>query len=292
MPYRKKYKSTASKNKKRIQYRRPTARNQKRQIASTQNQIIAIKKHLSLNKERMRWHCGFHQINITNNKLIIPLTSGPSSVAPALVNNILGTPVPWEPTMTPVPQATSALRSKVVVNKQYVDLTITVGAEHDVLQYTAFVVQLQPKVAQQTYQDTGGMTNLAIENDFICPKDVLGNSTGYGIYVNNQRYKIIKRLEFETGGYQPSPGAAAGTTFTGNNNGRGTKSWSLMRTQFKLNYGSTLMKSSGDQDSSATLNYADINPEQKRFIFIFADNISDEFPQVSMSSLITGYACE
>lgn len=289
MPYRKKYKSTASKNKKRIQFRRPTARNQKRQIASTQNQIIAIKKHLSLNKERMRWHCGFYQINITNKELIIPLTSGPSSVAPASVNNILGTPVPWEPTMTPVPQSTSALRSKVVVNKQYVDLTITVGAIQEINQYTAFVVQLQPKVAQQTYIDTGGMTNLSIENDFICPKDSLGNSTGYGIYVNNQRYKIIKRLEFET----------AGTTFTNatnypstGNTGRGTRSWALMRTQFKLNYGSTLMKSSGDQESSATLNYADINPEQKRFILLFSDNIVDDFPQVSMSSLITGYACE
>lgn len=284
-------KSTASKNKRRIAKSRPTANNQKKQIASAQNQIIAMKKQLNLDKERCRWHCGFHGVSITNNALIIPLTSGPSSVNPAVVNNLTGTSCVWNMTMTPIPQNSSVLRSKVVVNKQYVDLTITAGNEGSTTQFTAFLVQLQPKVAQQTYVATSGMTSLSINDDFAAPLTSLGANTGYGPYVNNQKYKIIKRLEFETGGFEHIHGA--GTTATGNT-GRGTRSWYLHRTQFKVNYGSTLMKSSGDGDSLSTLQYADINPEQKRFIIIFNDNntLDLQYPTVNMSSLITGYTCE
>lgn len=288
-----KYKTTAGKNKRRIRTRRPTARNQKKQIASTQNQIIAIKKHLNLEKERMRWHCGFHDVSITGYPLVIPLTSGPSTVSPAQMNTTLGTDVPWNVTMTPAPQNSSALRSKCVVNKQYVDLTISAGNESDLLQFTAFLVQLQPKVAQQTYDNTSSMSSLVRDEDFVTTNTVLGTDSGYGAYLNNAKYKIIKRLEFETGGYAPSPGAAAGTTYTGNS-GSGTNSWYLKRTQFKVNYGSTVFKSAGQGESQLTLSYPEINPEQKRFIVIFSDNsITDlENPTVSMSSLITGYALE
>ena len=137
--------TTAIKNKRRIRRARPTARNQKRQIASTQNQIIAIKQHLNLTKERMRWHCGFTDVAVTAYPLIIPLTSGPSQVAPAALNNLVALPVPWNVTMTPSPQNNTALRSKVVVNKQYIDLTIKSATEPDPLQFTAFIVQLQEK---------------------------------------------------------------------------------------------------------------------------------------------------
>ena len=291
MPRRRK--TTAAKNKRRIRTRRPTARNQKKQIASTQNQIIAIKKHLNLGKERMRWHCGFHDVSITGYPLVIPLTSGPSTVNPAVMNTTLGTDVPWNVTMTPAPQNSSALRSKCVVNKQYVDLSISAGNETDLLQFTAFLVQLQPKVAQQTYDNTSSMSSLVRDDDFVTTNTVLGTDSGYGAYLNNSKYKIIKRLEFETAGHPPTgytgnPGTATGNT------GRGTNSWYLKRTQFKVNYGSTLFKSSGLGESQLTLSYPEINPEQKRFIIIFSDNsITDlEDPTVSMSSLITGYAVE
>lgn len=286
-------KTVASKNKRRINKSRPTARNQKRQIASAQNQIIAIKKSLNLSKERIRWHCGFASINMTSYPLVIPLTSGPSTANPAAVNNVTGTTVPWNITMTSSPQDVQTIRSKVVVNKQYVDLTVTAGSENSLLHLTAFVVQLQPKAASQTYAATSSMSSLTRGQDFITPLNSLGNDSGYGAYVNNARYKIIKRLEFETAGYAPSgylnqPGASTG------NVGRGTNGWYVKRTQMKLNYGSTLFKSTGSGASSQTLDYAEINPEQKRFIIIFSDNsLTDlEFPTVGMSSLITGYAVE
>lgn len=287
MPPRRK--TTATKNKRRIRNRRPTARNQKRQIASTQNQIIAIKNHLNLTKQRMRWHCGFVGLAINSYPLIIPLTSGPSTTNPAVINNLTSTSLPWRVVMTPEPQSTTALRSKVVVNKQYVDLTITSGTENSQLQFTAFVVQLQEKVAQQTYTKTAGMTGLVSDEDYCNPKTALGVDTGYGPYVNNQKFRVIKRLEFET--FSGASGGAGGST---GNVGQGTRSGIIHRTQMKLNYGSTLFKSSGDGDSSATLEYADINPEQKRFIVIFSDNsLADlQYPTVSMSSLITGYAAE
>lgn len=287
-------KTTAHKNKRRIRRQRPNARNQKRQIASTQNQIIAIKKHLNLSKERMRWHCGFHDATINSYPLIIPLTSGPSTVSPAQMNTTLGTDVPWNVTMTPVPQQGSNLRSKVIVNKQYVDLTITAGNESSVLQFTAFLVQLQPKTAQQTYESTSSMSSLTRNEDFITTNNILGVDSGYGAYLNNDKFKIIKRIEFETGG---RPLTDYSTIQAGNSTGdtgRGTRSWYLRRAQMKVNYGSTLFKSAGNSDSSLTLEYKDINPEQKRFIIIFSDNgTADlESPTVSMSSLITGYAVE
>ena len=39
--------------------------------------------------------------------------------------------------------------------------------ENAQLQFTAFMVQLQPKVAQQTYTDTGGMTALTSDDDTL-----------------------------------------------------------------------------------------------------------------------------
>ena len=287
MPRR--YKSTAAKNKRRISKSAPTARNQKKQIASAQNQIVAIKKHINLTKERMRWHCGFTDVNVTSYPLIIPLTSGPKPLSPANMNTVIATPVPWNVTMTPNPQNLGTFRSKVVVNKQYIDLTVATGNENAVISFTAFIVQLQPKVAQQTYQETSQMSALTRDADFATPLNALGQDSGYGAYLNNQRFRIIKRLEFETTG--GASGGAAGST---GNTGKGTRMGLLHRAQAKLNYGSTIFKSSGNGATSQTLTYSEINPEQKRFIVLFSDNslVDLEFPTVSMSSLITGYAAE
>jgi len=293
MPNGRRNTKTSTKNRRRIVHGKPSARNQKKQILSNQNQIVSLQRHLNLGKERMRWHCGFHDVTMSGYPLVIPLTSGPSTVSPAVMNTTLGTDVPWNVTMTPAPQNSSALRSKCIVNKQYVDLTITAGNETDMLQFTAFVVQLQPKAAQQTYDNTSSMSSLTYDDDFVTTKTVLGTDSGYGAYLNNEKYKIIKRLEFETAGHPPTgyagqPGASTGNT------GHGTNGWYCKRTQFKLNYGNTLFKSSGQGESQLTLSYPEINPAQKRFIIIFSDNSITDFenPSVSMSSLVTGYAVE
>lgn len=281
--------TAAAKNRRRVRHQRPNARNQKKQIASTQNQIIAIKTHLNLTKQRMKWHCGFTDVAITSYPLIIPLTSGPSTVNPATMNTVIPFPVQWDTTMTAAPQNSSVLRSKVVVNKQYVDMTIKSNTENAPLQFTAFVVQLVDRTAQQTYADTGNMTTLVRGDDYITPLNSLSADSGYGAYINSAKYRIIRRLEFETLG--GASGGAAGST---GNVGRGTRTGILHRTQFKLNYGSTLFKSSGDGDNSLTLEYEKMNPEQKRFIMVFSDNslIDLQFPSVSMSCLTTGYAAE
>jgi len=157
------------------------------------------------------------------------------------------------------------------------------------LSFTAFIIQLQSKTASQTYTDTGGMTAMTRNDDYCTPLDSLSQDSGYGAFVNNAKYRIIKRLEFETLG--GASGGAAGST---GNTGRGTRTGILHRCQAKINYGSTLFKSSGQGESSSSLNYSEINPEQKRFIVIFSNNslVDLEYPTVSMSSLITGYAAE
>ena len=298
MPRRK---STAVKNRRRIRRQRPTARNQKRQIASTQNQIIAIKKHINLTKQRMRWRCGFVGLNMDEYPLIIPLTSGPSVTTPATVNNS-GVPqsVAWVETMTAATNSgnnTGNARSTFVVNKQYCDLTIMSGSEAALISHTAFIVQLKDKTARQTYVDTAGMSSLTRGNDYATPDSntVPATDSGYGAFINTDKYKIIKRLELETAG-------SLGTAFpdklhpgASGNNGRGTRTMQCHRAQFKLNYGSTVLKSAGDsQQDGGSLNYDDINPEQKRFLIIFNNNalVDGEYPTVSLSSLITGYAAE
>lgn len=291
MPSRKNNKSAGAKNKRRIRFCRPTANNQKRQIMSTQNQILSIKKHLNLTKERIRWHCGVTGVSMTTYPLIIPLTSGPSISNPAIINNISSTPLPWNVTMTPSVQNVLTSRNKIIVNKQYVDFTITGGNENELLHYTAFLVQLNERNATQTYNDTGDMSGMVRNEDYVTPTTTLGIDTGYGAYVNTDKYKIIKRLEFETAGVWPVTNTSTAT----GNTGRGTNAFYVKRVQFKVNYGSTLMSAAGDAASTgASLPYAEIKPEQKRFIVVFSNNsLTDlEYPTFNISSLITGYAVE
>lgn len=285
--------SSARRNTRRIKYRRPSARNQRRQILSNQRQLTAVKQQLNLNKERVRWRSGFTEIAMTatSGVNIIPLTSGPSTVNAAVMNTVIGEIVPWDITMTPVPQSSNVLRSKYVINNQYVDLLITAGNETAALNYTAFLVQLQPKTATQTYAETGSMTTLIRDTDYATPLNALGVDSGYGAYMNTSRFKIIKRLEFETAGY--SPGANAIGQATGNV-GSGTNSWAMKRCQFKVPYGNTVLKSTGLQATGSGLAYSEIPPEHKRFIVIFSNNslLDAEVPNVAMSCLTTGYACE
>ncbi|AXQ65899.1 MAG: putative capsid protein [Circoviridae sp.] len=301
MPYGKrryapKRRSASRRNLRRIKYRRPSARNQRRQIKSNQRQLMSVKRSLNLNKERVRWQSGFTAVDLTSatGVNVIPLTSGPSTIDPAMLNNVSSIIVPWRITMTPVPQASNVLRSKYVINSQYVDLTITSNtAEHAPINYTAFLVQLNSKCANQTYAETGDMHTLVHDTDYTTALNPSGFDSGYGAYLNTSRFKIIKRLEFETGGTTYSN--ATNFSSTGNT-GSGTQSWAMRRVQFKVPYGNTVMKSTGMQATASGLQYAEIPPEQKRFIIIFSTNLANhDAPNVgrmSMSCLTTGYACE
>lgn len=284
---------TSVKNRRRIVHGKPTARNQKKQILSNQNQIVALKRHVNLSKERLRWHTGFTAVSMTSYPMVIPLTSGPSTASPAALNTVIGEIVPWQITMTPAPQSTNTIRSKCVVNSQWVDLSVYAGNETSLLAHTAFLVQLDEKNARQVYEETGNMQSLVRGRDFITPLNSLGTDSGYGAYLNNDRFKIIKRLEFETAGHEPvgyvgNPGTSTGNT------GSGTNSWFVKRCQFKVNYGNTVFKSTGDGATQQSLSYSELPSPSKRFIIMFNDNIRTdlEYPYVSMSSLITGYAPE
>lgn len=293
MPYGKrrysaKRRSSARRNLRRIKYRRPSARNQRRQIKSNQRQLMSLRQHVNLNKERIRWRSGFIESQITTFPFIIPLTSGPSPNNPAITS--AGVPVPWSVTMTPAPQNINSIRSKVVVNSQWIDLSITGGNEPAPLYCTAFLVQLQEDTASQVYFETANMTALAKDTDYCNPDSIVpGVSSGYGAYLNNSRFKIIKRMEFSTIGDTIGwPGGPPG-----GNTGSGLGA-ALKRTQHKLNYGNTVLKSTGGGATSNSLEYSEIDPKHKRFIIIFNDNslLDQEYPNVAMSCLTTGYAAE
>jgi len=194
--------------------------------------------------------------------------------------------------MTTAPEYANTVRSKVVVNSQFIDMTITSGSEPSLLHLTAFIVKLQPKTATQVYKETGSMLNLTRDTDFSTSVNTLGQDSGYGAYLNTSRFKIIKRLEFET---QGSPGATLGNTAAGSNDtGSGTRTLSCRRQQFKLNYGQTVMSSTGNGASSSTLTYDEIDPRHKHFIIIISNDstVDGESPSLTFNSLISGYACE
>jgi len=199
--------------------------------------------------------------------------------------------VPWSVTMTTEPQTINTLRSKVVVNNQWLDMSITGGNEPSPLYLTVFIVQLMPKAANQTYAETFNMTSMNKDSDYCCP-DVIAVppvASGYGAYLNTSRYKIIKRMEFSTMGATIGwPGGPPG-----GNTGSGLGA-ALKRSQHKLSYGNTVLKSTGDGASSNDLEYAEIDPKHKRFIVIFSDNnvIDNQYPNVALSVLTTGYSAE
>lgn len=287
--------STATKNKRRIKRARG-AKAQQKQILSNQNQIVSLKSHLNLVKQRIKWRCGFYDIvQAVNGVTIIPLTSGPGQEAGAgniaTVNNGVQTPVGWFPVMTPKPQSEGYLCNKACINTQWVDLAITSGGEPERISHTAFVVQLKADNAVDVYNDTSLMTALNRDSDYCTANNASGNDSGFGAYLNSDRFKIIKRIEFTTYGDQ----LATNIGSTGNT-GRGPRMGLVHRAQFKLNYGNTVVKATGENlpasgASIDSLGYDDIEPRHKRFIVIVNDNsaLDLQFPHINMSSLITGY---
>lgn len=283
-----KRKTAATRNKKHIRTRRPTASNQKKQIASNQNQILSIKRHLNLSKQRMRFHMGFTEHALNTYPYIVPLSNGPSTSTPAVTNGTTPVSCVWNTTMTPAPQDLNTSRSKCVINTQWVDLSITGGTEPNPLYHTVFLVQLQEDCAEQVYAETASMSSLVRDVDYVTPLNGLLDS-GYGAYMNSSRFKIIKRMEFST--------IAANIGWPGgppsDNSGAGLGA-AVRRTQFKINYGNTVFKSSGSGSSLQSLEYSELDPSKKRFLVIFNDNaLTDgEYPNIAVSSLITGYAAE
>lgn len=290
--------SAATKNKRRIKRSRG-AKAQQKQILSNQNQIVSLKQHLNLVKQRIKWRCGFYDIvQAVGGVTVIPLTSGPGT-APgagnvATVNNGVQTPVGWHTTMTPAPQVMPHLCSKACINTQWVDLAITSGGEEDRVSHTAFVVQLRADNAEDVYNDTALMTALTRDSDYVTADNSSGTDSGYGAYFNSDRFKIIKRIEFTTMG-NPTYARDRGIPSTGNS-GQGPRMGLVHRAQFKINYGNTVVKATGEDSPNsgaqiATLGYDDIEPRHKRFIVLINDNSSLDlqFPHINMSSLITGY---
>jgi len=290
--------STAKRNTRRIKRSRG-AKAQQKQILSNQNQIVSLKHHLNLVKQRVKWRCGFYDIvQAVNGVTIIPLTSGPGQEAGAgnvaTVNNGVLTPVGWSPVMTPKPQTEGYLCNKACINTQWIDLAITSGGEPNRVSHTAFVVQLKADNANDVYNDTVLMTELTRDSDYITANNSSGADSGYGAYLNSDRFKIIKRIEFTTMG-NVAEAVYAGVPSTGNT-GRGPRMGVVHRAQFKLNYGNTVVKATGENlpgsgASIDSLGYDDIEPRHKRFIVIINDNsaLDLQFPHINMSSLITGY---
>lgn len=223
--------------------------------------------------------------------MIIPLTSGPTTSSPATTNTVVAHNCAWNTTMTVQPQKSNFMKSKAVVNSQWVDMTIYGGSEDSTLQFTAFLVQLQESNARQTYQETNSMSSMTRNEDYVTTTDLGGLDTGYGAYLNTDRYKVLKRLEFETFG---PPNAPQFNILPTGDTGQGTRTSRLYRTQCKVNYGNTVFKSSGDAGSLGTLEYNDIPSTHKRFIVIFSDNSTADLenPEITVSSLITGYTVE
>lgn len=286
--------TAAARNRRHIKNKRPTAQNQKKQILKNQNQIVAIKRQINVRREPVKWKCGFTNAVMDSYPFVIPLTSGPTSLASrqALLNNTAATNVGWSYTMSNSVQNSGSNRSKCFVHKQYVDLAIKSGTESALLSFTAFLVQLKPEVATETYTETTQMTVLENDKDYCSAPSSTADS-GYGAYVNSTRYKILKRIELETQSITDDSISSVGRT-TGNV-GQGSRMNQLHRAQLRVNYGNTLIKApagQGDNDDLDTVDYDDIKPESKRFIVIFSDNsfLDGQYPKVSMSSLVTGQA--
>ena len=57
---------------------------------------MSVKRSLNLNKERVRWQSGFTAVDLTSatGVNVIPLTSGPSTIDPAMLNNVSSIIVP------------------------------------------------------------------------------------------------------------------------------------------------------------------------------------------------------
>lgn len=286
---------TSVKNRRRITRSRPSARNQRRQILSNQNQIATIQKTLRETREQVSWRMGCINASLAGGyPLVVPLTSGPGTNTgkTAQLNNVGSTDVQWDCTMTGVLQNDMLNKSKCFLYKQYVDFVIESGTDATTQQYTIYLVSLRPDTAQLTYNETSNMTSLLPDRDFSVPPSdtTVGDFVHLGAYLNPRAYKIHHKWTCNT-----QSTADEGIASVARDSSNTTNQHN--RFQCTVNYGGTTLASRGDttsgslDDTIANIDYADIPPHKKRFLIVFSDsNTQDDVNHslFSMNSIISG----
>lgn len=213
--------------------------------------------------------------------LIIPLSSGPSLTAPAESNNTPADYLAWNKCFNTAGANPTATRQNLKLYSQYVDCILEPGGEEDMLIHTLFLVKLNNAEgigARRTYNDTTGMTSMTVVEDFVSNSQ----RDGAQVWLNPERYNIIKRWELHTVGdekIEPTPGAAGIIQ---------NMSGAINRFGFKINYGGRHLRVTGSQSTIQNIQYNDIAPEDKYFLVAFSDNsrLDLENPKLSVSSVI------
>lgn len=213
--------------------------------------------------------------------LIIPLSSGPSLTAPAESNNTPADLLVWNKCFNTAGANPTATRQNLKLYSQYVDCILEPGGEEDMLIHTLFLIKLNNEDgigARRTYNDTSGMTSMTVVEDFVSNSQ----RDGAQVWLNPERYNIIKRWELHTVGdekIEPTPGAAGIIQ---------NMSGAINRFGFKINYGGRHLRVSGTQATIQNIQYNDMAPEDKYFLVAFSDNsrLDLENPSLSVSSVI------
>lgn len=240
---------------------------------------------------------GFAPTSLSGNApLSIPLSSGPSQTPSkqATVNDdgtiSSGTLCGWTYTMSNL-DSTTQIRDTLKVYKQYVTMQISPANEQAYINHTLFLVKLQPSTASQVFEDTGGMRQFTKHKDYFCPDPVgvATNQQQFGVYMNSQRYKIIRKWNIHTeglnevsDGYQMIPRKKT-IKFTVNYGG----------TKVKATAGGPTQTGVGDDTSITSVSYDEMDPASKYWLVCFNDDESAdlESPTIQMSFLVSGAVC-
>lgn len=254
---------------------------QSQQIQTLSRQVEIVKDKLKDHSIPVYYKAGYSS-NTDVYPLIVPLSSGPSSTAPAGSNNAPNDDLEWYPCFN-TEYATSAVnkdKQNIKLYSQYVDVIVESGNEEDMLIHTVFLVSLNDLDgrARRTYNDTASMHTWTAGEDFISNSD----RSGAQAYINPERYQIHKRWEFHTCGdvvTEPTAGAA-GTIRN--------MSGAINRFGCKVNYSGRHIKVSGIGTDLDDLHYNDIAPGSKYWLVFFSDNstLDLENPTVSVNSII------
>ena len=299
---RRKSSRTSLKGRRRIMRSRPTARNQKRQILSNQNQIAALRRELTIMKHPVTYGGGFKNVSIKSgdtSPMIIPLSSGPKqgtlNTAEANDGSAVFSPTDcsWRVTMSNL-GSTTQIRDGLKIWRQYVTMQLAPGNESAYINHQLFLVKLQADVATDVYAETNDMTTMVKHRDYYC-QDIETAATAhaqFGVFLNTSRYKIIKKWNLHTVG--------------GNDHISDVYRPSKPTVKFTCNYGGTMVRATGggpsgesngaavevagDRTNLESITYDDIDPRHKYFLVAFNDNepADFEYPTLSMSWLVKG----
>lgn len=213
--------------------------------------------------------------------LIVPLSSGPSLTAPAQSNNTPADLLQWNKCFNTAGPTPTQTRQNLKLYSQFVDVILEPGGEEDMLIHTLFLVKLNNTDgigARRTYNDTSSMSSMTVVEDYVSNSQ----RDGAQVWLNPERYNIIKRWELHTCGdekIEPTPGASGVIQ---------NMSGAINRFGFKINYGGRHLRVSGSGTTIQNIQYNDIAPEDKYFLIAFSDNstLDLENPLLSVSSVI------